>query len=88
MSLPTRSEAIPFEFDDQVVAAANVSPFGSTTTPPVVATTMFAPLDGVEILSPMIFTSDEEAVGTKLFAQRGTELVAGLQKPNTDVRSP
>ena len=75
-------------FDAQVVAAVNVFPFGSTTTPPEVATTMLAPLEGVEILSPMILTSEVDPVGTKLFAHLGTELRTGLQKPNTDVRSP
>ena len=86
--MPTRKNAIPFEFEDQVVAAEKVLPFGSTTTPPVVATTMLAPLEGVEILSPMIFTSELDAVDTKLFAQRGTAPTVGLQNPNTDVRSP
>jgi hypothetical protein len=49
---------------------------------------MFAPLVGVEILSPMIFTSEADAVGTKLLMHRGVDPLAGLQNPNTDVRSP
>jgi hypothetical protein len=49
---------------------------------------MLAPLEGVEILSPMILTSEVDPVGTKLFAHLGVAPEVGLQKPNTDVRSP